>query len=186
MATLTIRSEERTLSDIDEISRFLDQFGIWYRHSEVSNQLSDDSDEAEILAAYAEPIRQLEAEGGYVTADVIDIKPDTPNLEAMLSKFDKEHWHDEDEVRFVVQGRGLFHINPQDGPVFSIQVDAGDMINVPRGTHHWFHLCDERAIRCIRLFQDPSGWTPHYTDTGVDAKHQPLCMGPTYLPPRGV
>ena len=83
----------------------------------------------------------------------------------MLNKFNAEHWHDEDEVRFIVEGRGLFHIHPPDGPVFAIEVEAGDLIRVPRGTHHWFDLCADRRIRAIRLFQDPSGWTPHYTGT---------------------
>ncbi len=181
MATLTIRSENRTLRDAEEISSFLAQHEIWYRRSEVSDDLTDDADDAEILEAYEEPIRQLKAEGAYVTADVIDIKPDTPNLEAMLSKFDKEHWHDEDEVRFIVSGRGLFHIHPEQSPVFSLEIEAGDMISVPRGTHHWFDLCEERRIRAIRLFQDTSGWTPHYTHSGEDSKHQPLCFGPTYI-----
>jgi len=31
------------------------------------------------------------------------------------------------------------------------------------------------------LFQDPSGWTPHYTGSGVDAGFQPLCFGPQYF-----
>ena len=30
----------------------------------------------------------------------------------MLAKFSIEHRHDEDEVRFIVEGRGLFHIHP--------------------------------------------------------------------------
>ena len=55
---------------------------------------------------------------------------------------------------------------------------AGDLIRVPRGTHHWFDLCAEKRIRAIRLFQDPSGWTPHYTESGVDRGFQPLCFGP--------
>ena len=33
----------------------------------------------------------------------------------MLAKFSTEHWHDEDEVRFIVRGRGLFHIHPREG-----------------------------------------------------------------------
>ena len=181
MATLTIRQENRTLADAEEISRFLARFGIWYRRSELGDELTDEADAAAILAAYEAPIRELQAEGGYVTADVIDIKPETPNLEAMLAKFDKEHWHDEDEVRFIVAGRGLFHIHPADGPVFSLEVEAGDMINVPRGTHHWFDLCEERRIRAIRLFQDNSGWTPHYTGSGEETQHQPLCFGPAYI-----
>ena len=112
-----------------------------------------------------------------MTADVIDVKPETPNLDAMLAKFSREHWHDEDEVRFIIEGRGLFHIHPPDGPVFAIEVEAGDLIRVPRGTHHWFDLCAERRIRAIRLFQDQSGWTPHYTDTGIDKGFQPVCFG---------
>jgi 1,2-dihydroxy-3-keto-5-methylthiopentene dioxygenase len=101
----------------------------------------------------------------------------------MLAKFSTEHWHDEDEVRLIVEGRGLFHIHPPDGPVFAIEVQAGDLIRVPRGTHHWFDLCGDRRIRAVRLFQDPSGWAPHYTNSGVDGGFQPVCFGPAYLPP---
>lgn len=43
-----------------------------------------------------------------MVADVIDVDPETPNLEAMLAKFSREHWHNEDEVRFIFEGRG-FH-----------------------------------------------------------------------------
>jgi len=41
-------------------------------------------------------------------------------------------------------------------------VEAGDLIRVPRGTHHWFDLCGDKRIRAVRLFQDQSGWMPHY------------------------
>ncbi len=182
MATVTIPEENRTLENPEEISEFLSQFGIWYRRFEGSDDLSDEATNEEILEAYSEPINKLKAEGGYVTADVINIMPTTPNLDMMLAKFDKEHWHDEDEVRFIVKGSGLFHIHPDEGPVFRIEVVKGDMINVPRGTHHWFHLCTERTIRAIRLFQDMSGWTPHYTESGTDQSFQPLCFGPNYIP----
>jgi 1,2-dihydroxy-3-keto-5-methylthiopentene dioxygenase len=100
----------------------------------------------------------------------------------MLLKFSSEHWHDEDEVRFIVEGRGLFHVHLFAGPVFALEVEAGDLIRVPKGTHHWFDLCGDRRIRAIRLFQDPSGWTPHYTKSGVDSRFQPVCFGPSYLP----
>jgi 1,2-dihydroxy-3-keto-5-methylthiopentene dioxygenase len=101
----------------------------------------------------------------------------------MLAKFSREHWHDEDEVRFIIEGRGLFHIHPATGPVFAIEVEAGDLIRVPRGTHHWFDLCVDRRIRAIRLFQDASGWTPRYTDSGVDKGFEPVCFGPAYVSP---
>jgi DivIVA domain-containing protein len=123
--------------------------------------------------------------GGYVTADVINVNANTPGLDAMLNRFNKEHFHDEDEVRFIVHGRGLFHFQPADGEVFSLEMVKGDMIRVPRGTQHWFDLCQDRTIRAIRLFQDMSGWTPHYTGSGADEKFQPLCFGPGYIPATG-
>jgi 1,2-dihydroxy-3-keto-5-methylthiopentene dioxygenase len=182
MALVTIRENDRVLKDPAEISAFLAPFGIWYRRFEGTDRLPESPTDQEILEAYREPIEQLKAEGGYVTADVINVRPETPGLDAMLDKFNKEHWHDEDEVRFIVHGRGLFHIHPKEGPVFSIEVIKGDMIRVPRGTHHWFDLCTDRTIRAVRLFQDASGWTPHYTESGTEAGFQPLCFGPAYMP----
>ena len=101
---------------------------------------------------------------------------------SQLAKFSREHWHDEDEVRFIIEGRGLFHVRPREGRVVSITVESGDLLRVPRGTWHWFDLCNERRIRAIRLFQDASGWTPHYTQSGADRGYDPVCFGPTYLP----
>jgi 1,2-dihydroxy-3-keto-5-methylthiopentene dioxygenase len=104
----------------------------------------------------------------------------------MLAKFSREHWHDEDEVRFIIQGRGIFHIHPRAGPVAAIEVESGDLIRVPRGTWHWFDLCADRRIRAIRLFQDPAGWTPRYTESGVDRAFEPVCLGPAYVPTRAL
>ena len=185
MATVTLREEDRVVEGAER-DALLARAGIWYRRFEGSDSLPEDADNDAILAAYGEPIRALMAEGGYVTADVINVQPETPGLQAMLDRFNKEHWHDEDEVRFIVHGRGLFHIHLPDGPVFSIEVEKGDMIRVPRGTTHWFDLCADRTIRAIRLFQDASGWTPHYTDSRAETGFQPLCFGPRYIPAPGL
>jgi 1,2-dihydroxy-3-keto-5-methylthiopentene dioxygenase len=182
MALLKIPEEDRTITEADSVRGYLAEFGIDYERTGAASGLTSDSTSGEILAAWAPKIDQLKARGGYVVADVIDVKPDTPNLDAMLKRFSSEHWHDEDEVRLIVEGRGLFHIHPPGKPVFALEVEAGDLIRVPRGTHHWFDLCGEKRIRAIRLFQDPSGWTPHYTESGEDAKFQPLCFGPAYIP----
>lgn len=182
MARLRIVDENRTLSEQAEVSAYLASMGIDYARWEGLRRVAPDAPAEEILAAYAPEIERLKAQGGYVTADVIDVHPETPDLEAMLAKFNREHWHDEDEVRFIIQGRGLFHIHPRSGPVVAIEVEAGDLIRVPRGTWHWFDLCPDRRIRAVRLFQDRAGWTPHYTESGVDKGYEPVCLGPTYFP----
>ena len=185
MALLRIPEQDRTLTDGGEIAAYLAERGIDYERLDASAVPADSSSEA-LLVAYGEKVDALKARGGYVTADVIDVSAETPGLDAMLKRFSSEHWHDEDEVRLIAEGRGIFHIHPENGPVFALEVEAGDLIRVPRGTHHWFDLCGDRRIRAIRLFQDKSGWTPHYTESGVDAKFQPLCFGPSYLPPARV
>jgi 1,2-dihydroxy-3-keto-5-methylthiopentene dioxygenase len=177
MALVRVPAEQRTLNDPSEITAFLASNGIDYERVNTVPVASDAPADA-VLAAYDEAVTMLKARGGYVTADVIDVFPHTPGLDAMLQKFSSEHWHDEDEVRLIVEGRGLFHIHPPGRNVFAIEVTPGDLIRVPRGTHHWFDLCSDRRIRAIRLFQDKAGWTPHYTSSGVDAGFQPVCFGP--------
>lgn len=183
MACLSIPDQDKTITDADKIREFLKPFGIWYDKWEVDNRVSPNATDEEILAAYAPEINQLKEQGGFRTADVINVTTDTPGLDAMLDKFNKEHTHSEDEVRFTIKGRGVFHIHPPNGPVFAIQVESGDLINVPEGTQHWFDLCEDRSIRCIRLFEDISGWTPHYIEDGVHGNYAPVCWGPDYLPP---
>ena len=182
MAIVRIPDESRTLREVTEITAYLASIRIDYEHWEAKRPVAPDAPAEEILVSYSAEIQALKERGGYVTADVIDVSPATANLEAMLAKFNREHWHDEDEVRFIIHGRGLFHIHPSHGPLTAVEVEAGDLIRVPRGTRHWFDLCGDRTIRAIRLFQDASGWTPHYTDSGVDRNYEPVCLGPSHLP----
>ena len=184
MAIVTITAEHKTLIEEAEIRSHLESIGIGYERWEPEYALADDASEEEILAAYSKEIERLKTVGGYVTADVINVSPETPGLGEMLAKFSREHWHDEDEVRFVTRGRGLFHIRPAEGPVTAIEMSPGDLITVPRGTFHWFDLCADRRISAIRLFQDPAGWTPYYTESGKERGYQPGCFGPTYIPPQ--
>ncbi|HKC25032.1 MAG TPA: cupin domain-containing protein [Thermoanaerobaculia bacterium] len=180
MAVVRIPAEERTLRDAAEVARALATIGIDFSRVEIPADVTA-APADRVLAAYEREIAALKERGGYVTADVIDVRPDTPGLDAMLAKFSREHWHDEDEVRLIVSGRGIFHIRPKDGPVHAIEVGAGDSIRVPAGTLHWFDLCEAREIRAIRLFQDPCGWTPRYTESGAETGYQPVCLGPAYV-----
>jgi 1,2-dihydroxy-3-keto-5-methylthiopentene dioxygenase len=179
MAVLRFPPENRMIETEPEIGSALAAMGIDYERWDLNRVPPDSSPEA-VLAAYDEEITAMKQRGGYVTADVIDVNPSTPDLEAMLARFDKEHTHDEDEVRFILAGRGIFFLH-LDGKVVSVEVGPGDMLRVPRGTTHWFTLCEDRRIRAIRWFQQTSGWTPHYTDSGVDKSYQPLCFGPAYF-----
>jgi 1,2-dihydroxy-3-keto-5-methylthiopentene dioxygenase len=113
-------------------------------------------------AAYQPHLDELTHKRGYVTQDLIQLRPDTPNLDAALAKFDPEHRHDDDEVRFVLEGEGVFDIRSNDERWMRVVVEPGDLLVVPRGKHHRFELTPMRTIKCVRLFKDPAGWTALY------------------------
>ena len=172
MAIVTVPDKNLTLTDAGEIQNYLASIGIDYEFWGNAKNVSPDATEEEILTAYADEIEKLKQSGGYVTADVINIVPEIENLETMLDRFRPEHWHDEDEVRFIVKGCGIFHIAPENGDVTAVKMTAGDLIRVPNGTKHWFDLDETRTVRAIRLFQDVSGWTPLYTESGREKNYK--------------
>lgn len=112
--------------------------------------------------AYRLPLDRVKEERGYVAEDIVELRPQTPNLDAICAKFVDEHFHDEDEVRFVLDGEGIFDIRSNDDEWMRVVVEVGDLIIVPKNRHHRFMLTDQKTIRCVRLFKDSSGWTPHY------------------------
>jgi 1,2-dihydroxy-3-keto-5-methylthiopentene dioxygenase len=182
MATLRIPSEDRVIQSEPEVRSTLAELGIDYERWDLGRVAANASADS-VLAAFGEEIDEMKRRGGYTTADIIDVNPETPGLDAMLARFEKEHTHSEDEVRFILAGRGIFFLH-LGGKVVSVEVGPGDLLRVPRGTTHWFTLCEDRRIRAVRWFQDTTGWTPHYTESGVDREYQPLCFGPAYLGPR--
>ncbi|RMG97415.1 MAG: cupin domain-containing protein [Deltaproteobacteria bacterium] len=110
-----------------------------------------------------EPMLDRLAEArGYVTRDEVALSPDTPGLDELLAKFAREHLHDDDEVRYVVEGAGIFDIRSKDDRWIRLEVGVGDLVVLPAGLYHRFFLTEAKRIRCIRLFKDEAGWVPHY------------------------
>lgn len=114
------------------------------------------------MDAYQPQLDELTKKRGYITQDEVALKPETPNLDVVLKKFDPEHHHDDDEVRFVLEGEGVFDIRASDERWMRVIVEPGDLIVVPKGKHHRFELTESKTIRCVRLFKDPAGWAAIY------------------------
>ncbi|MCA9576156.1 MAG: cupin domain-containing protein [Polyangiales bacterium] len=115
-------------------------------------------------AHYQGALDALMSERGYIEQDEVALSPSTPNLDALCAKFVGEHYHDDDEVRFVLEGEGIFDIRSLAGRFMRVVVEPGDLIVVPALRHHRFMLTDQKTIRCVRLFKDQSGWVPHYAE----------------------
>jgi 1,2-dihydroxy-3-keto-5-methylthiopentene dioxygenase len=182
VAIVLIRGTEHVFERSEEIEEFLSEHGILYGDWGIDRIPAElrgarsltDEQKGIVLAAYADRIDVEKHERGYVTADVVSLAPDNPKLDEICAKFDREHTHDDDEVRFVVSGHGTFTVRSLAGEAIDIAMGPGDFISVPRDRRHWFTLLPDRRIVAVRLFKDSNGWTPRYAGSGT---------GPAEIPP---
>jgi quercetin dioxygenase-like cupin family protein len=56
-------------------------------------------------------------------------------------KFYPEHSHDEDEMRWIVQGSLVVGVDGKE-----IKLKAGDKIELPAGTSHWARVAEDAPI----------------------------------------
>jgi len=112
--------------------------------------------------AFQPALDTLKAQRGYVEQDIVELNPDTPGLDELCAKFEGEHLHTDDEVRYVLEGEGIFDLRSKDDRWMRVTVEPGDLLVVPANLHHRFLLTSRKHIRCVRLFKDSSGWVPHY------------------------
>ena len=171
MAKLVFKNSGKVIEDDREIKEFLAKNGVLFDRWGVDRlpkelrenyELTEEEEKA-IIDAYREELEKLKKEKGYITEDIVVLSDKTPNLENLLEKFKREHHHIDDEVRFVVDGSGIFPIKIN-GEVVEVHVEAGDLIVVPAGARHWFELDENKKIKCIRVFKTPEGWEAIYNE----------------------
>lgn len=168
MTTLRIFSEanphraERSTSDPDAIHRELSAIGVLYERWEASQPLDADASQDEIIEAYRGQVDRLMQTYGFRSVDVIALNADHPQKDALREKFLHEHTHDDFEVRFFVEGAGLFYLRVN-GAVYAVLCTQGDLLSVPAGVTHWFDMGPQPHLKAIRLFTTPEGWVADYT-----------------------
>ena len=136
-------------------------------HALLAQKSLNDTEKEELLAAVDHRYQELKRSKGYTARDLVVIHEDIPGLTDMLAKFEKIHYHTDDEVRYILAGRGYFGFVEPSGDQFLLEVSAGDYINVPAHTEHWFEMKDSKRIKAARYFIDASGWTPVYTQRAM-------------------
>lgn len=175
MSALTIFTDSEATtpvwqsSDADAIRQKLNGKGVRFERWEADRDLGADPTPEKVIAAYQHAIDRLVAEKGYQSWDVISMRADNPQKETLRTKFLSEHIHGEDEVRFFVEGAGLFCLH-LDGHIYQILCEKNDLISVPAGTPHWFDMGSAPHFTAIRIFDNQEGWIARFTgDTIADA-----------------
>ncbi|MGD0958401.1 MAG: cupin domain-containing protein [Methylomonas sp.] len=171
MSALSIYPDEQavngeTFRDFAAIQERLNALGVQFERWRADFEFAPDAEAQTVLEAYQQPVTALMRQYGFKSVDVISVKPDHVNKETLRRKFLAEHIHKDFEVRFFVEGRGLFYLHAGK-QVYVVLCEQGDLISVPANTPHWFDMGEEPDFRCIRLFTNEDGWVAEFTGSRI-------------------
>jgi 1,2-dihydroxy-3-keto-5-methylthiopentene dioxygenase len=152
--------------DRQQITRRLDAAGIRFEGWQATQQLGPDANQETIVTAYRKDIDRLMHDNGYQSVDVVRMQPNHPQKDEFRRKFLSEHTHAEDEVRFFVEGCGVFYLHVKND-VYAVLCERGDLISVPANTTHWFDMGPQPQFAAIRLFINPEGWVARFTGNDI-------------------
>ncbi|HEX5057589.1 MAG TPA: acireductone dioxygenase [Gammaproteobacteria bacterium] len=171
MSRLTIYADDysgkpEVLTNHAEIARRLRKVGVQFERWLADKVLPVDADQETVLKAYKTSVDRLNREYGFKSIDVVSLRPDHPKKDEMRQKFLNEHTHDDFEVRFFVDGSGLFYLHIDD-KVYMVLCEQGDLISVPAKVTHWFDMGAQPNFKCIRFFVVPEGWVGNFTGSDI-------------------
>lgn len=174
MSVLTIQHESgagptEVFKDFRQITQKLGDAGILFEHWKTEVPLKPDDGQEQVLEAYRDSVERIKQMYGFQSVDVIGLHPEHPDRAMLRSKFLNEHVHSEFEVRFFVEGSGLFYLHLND-KVYGVLCEKGDLISVPAGTPHWFDMGTAPSFRAIRFFTSPEGWVAQFSGSQIAAQ----------------
>ncbi|MGE0081272.1 MAG: acireductone dioxygenase [Thiohalomonadaceae bacterium] len=175
MSTLAIYDKNdsaaprEVIKDHAEISARLKALGVRFERWQTKT-LPESAGQEEVLAAYEKDVARLNEEYGFQSVDVVALRPDHPKKDELRAKFLEEHIHKDFEVRYFVDGRGLFYLNVGD-TIYALLCEQGDLISVPANTLHWYDMGANPDFKCIRLFVVPDGWMAEFSGSGIASRY---------------
>lgn len=120
-------------------------------------------------------VDQLAKERDYKNQDVVNISldgfgNDEGKLLDKLNVFYEEHLHEDEEIRYCVEGSGYFDLrDARSDKWIRCHVTPGDLLIVPAGIYHRFTLTLDNKIVAKRLFKEEPRWEAHNKSVNVDS-----------------
>lgn len=132
----------------------LENFGIFCQRLDLGTQTHENNP---ALIAYRK-------NNEYEFSDILTVsKEGLKNYDETLKSFYNEHFHLDDECRYVLEGAGYFDVRNENDEWVRVRIEKGDLITLPAGMYHRFALDeDQQYLKSVRMYVSEATWIPIY------------------------
>ncbi|CEP16605.1 hypothetical protein [Parasitella parasitica] len=144
-------------SGIEKSQKDLEKVGVLYWHIDSTDEIDE-----------------IAKKRGYKNRDTITVSCDAmgPSYEEKVKSFFAEHLHEDEEIRYILDGSGYFDVRDQQDVWIRIYMEKEDMIILPSGIYHRFTTDENNYIKAMRLFKEEPQWTPLNRPLADDNKYR--------------
>jgi 1,2-dihydroxy-3-keto-5-methylthiopentene dioxygenase len=98
-------------------------------------------------------VNALAKERSYKNRDEITVSPEKMGdiYEEKVKSFFHEHLHEDEEIRYILDGAGFFDVRSEGDDWVRIWLEQGDLIVLPAGIYHRF-TTDDKNVSVLVFF----------------------------------
>lgn len=111
-----------------------------------------------------EDLERLAKERDYKNRDVVNLNlgsfgGDETAYNNKMRQFYTEHYHEDEEIRYVQAGEGYFDVRDKNEKWVRAKLEKNDLLILPAGIYHRFTLLSRlKNVTAMRLFKDEPKW----------------------------